>query len=397
MSQQDQQDRNLPASERKIRKAREEGQVARSRMLGHFLIVAAGLALMTAGAGKMSGWMQEILASGLRFAVADVASGAQMGERLSVAALKFLWVVLPIGVIMTFVTVGGSLASGGWNWTMKPLSPKFSKLNPITGLPRIVSKDQLMEALKACGMALLIGSIGGAYLYQKIGAFQNALSMALPAAVAELSQLLLGGLGLMLLALGVVALIDIPLQRHKLMKQLKMSHQEAKQEHKESEGNQEVKAKMRARMREAANRRMMAAVPRADLVVMNPTHYAVALKYEEGKMAAPRVVAKGADLLAMQIRDLARDHKVPVLQAPMLARALYAHAEVDREIPMALYSAVAQVLAYVYQLRAAMAGRGSMPGALPELNVPVELDPHHGKTLSDDDNDDNNNDREETA
>ena len=129
-------------------------------------------------------------------------------------------------------------------------------------------------------------------------------------------------------------------------------------------------------MRDKVKRRMMAAVPGADLVVMNPTHYAVALKYEDGKMAAPRVVAKGADLIALAIRDLAQESKVPVLQAPALARALYAHAELDREVPAALFAAVAQVLAYVYQLRAAMAGRQAMPGELPPLDVPAELDPH---------------------
>jgi flagellar biosynthetic protein FlhB len=156
-----------------------------------------------------------------------------------------------------------------------------------------------------------------------------------------------------------------------------MSHQEVKQEHKEVEGNAEVKSKIKVRMREMSRRRMMAAVPHADLVVMNPTHYAVALRYDDATMAAPRVVAKGADLLAMAIRDAANGARVPVLQAPVLARALYAHAELDREVPAALFSAVAQVLAYVYQLRAALAGRSAMPGELPELAVPPELDPHH--------------------
>jgi flagellar biosynthetic protein FlhB len=188
---------------------------------------------------------------------------------------------------------------------------------------------------------------------------------------------MLGGVGLLLIALGAFAAVDVPLQRYQLAQRLKMSHQEQKQEHKELEGNQEIKAKVKARMREMTRRRMLAAVPKADLVVMNPTHYAVALKYDEQRMGAPRVVAKGADLLAMKIRDLAKDSAVPVLQAPMLARALYAHAELDREIPAALFGAVAQVLAYVYQLRAALSGRVAMPNALPELNVPAELDPHH--------------------
>ena len=156
-----------------------------------------------------------------------------------------------------------------------------------------------------------------------------------------------------------------------------MTREEVKQEHKDAEGNVEVKGKIKARMREMVRKRMLANVPQADLVVMNPTHYAVALKYDDATMAAPRVVAKGADLLAMAIRDAANGAKVPVLQAPVLARALYAHAEIDREIPAALFAAVAQVLAYVYQLRAALAGRSAMPGDLPPLVVPAELDPHH--------------------
>ena len=157
---------------------------------------------------------------------------------------------------------------------------------------------------------------------------------------------------------------------------LKMSHQELRQEQKELEGNSEVKGKVRARMREMTKRRMIAAVPKADLVVMNPTHYAVALKYDDKTMGAPRVIAKGADLLALRIREVAGASKVPVLEAPVLARALYAHAEIDREIPAALFAAVAQVLAYVYQLRAALAGKVAMPGGLPALDVPAGLDPH---------------------
>jgi flagellar biosynthetic protein FlhB len=180
-------------------------------------------------------------------------------------------------------------------------------------------------------------------------------------------------------ALALFALVDVPLQRHLLRERLKMSVQEVKKEHKETEGNPEVKARLKSRMRELANRRMLAAVPKADLVVMNPSHFAVALKYEEGAMGAPRVVAKGADLMAFRIRDAAQGAKVPVLRAPPLARALYAHAEIDREIPAALFAAVAQVLAYVYQLRAALQGRAAMPQAMPELKVPAELDPQHGQ------------------
>ncbi|PPE68457.1 flagellar biosynthesis protein FlhB [Caldimonas thermodepolymerans] len=379
MAEQDQQDRNLPASPRKIKKAREEGQVARSRHLGHFIIVGAGVAALAVGSPWLAAWLQDLLAHELTFRAADLRSPQQMTERLAALVLKFLLVTVPLGAVIGTGVVVSNIASGGWNWTLKPLQPKFSKLNPVTGLGRLVSKEQLLEAAKASGFALVIGTVGGVYLYAQLDAFVAALGMALPAGIGQVGQTLLNGLALMLLVLAVSATVDVPLQRHLLAKRLKMSHQEAKQEHKELEGNQEVKVKMKARMREMVKRRMMAAVPRADLVVMNPTHYAVALKYDEATMAAPRVVAKGADLLALQIRDIAREHEVPVLQAPVLARALYAHAELDREIPLPLYGAVAQVLAYVYQLRAAMIGQAPMPGELPPLDVPAELDPHHGK------------------
>src|SRR5207237_2237429 len=198
---------------------------------------------------------------------------------------------------------------------------------------------------------LVLGVIGGAYLRSHLDAFSGVMAMPLPAALQQVGSTVLGGLMLLLLALAVFAAVDAPLQRHLHLTRLEMSHQEQKQEHKEVEGNTEVKAKIKVRMREMSRRRMLAAVPKADLVVMNPTHYAVALKYDEAKMAAPRVVAKGADLLAIAMRDAAKTAHVPVLQAAPLARALYAHAELDREIPAALFAAVAQVLASVYRLR----------------------------------------------
>jgi flagellar biosynthetic protein FlhB len=166
------------------------------------------------------------------------------------------------------------------------------------------------------------------------------------------------------------------MQKFLYAQRMKMSTTEVKQEHKQSEGDPQMKGKRRQRQRELAQRSSVGAVPRADLVVMNPTHYAVALQYDDASMNAPRVIAKGADLIALQIRDVAKAHDVPVLQSPMLARALYAHAEIDGEIPSALYTAVAQVLAYVYQLKAAMRGQGVMPRSVPTPEVPKELDPH---------------------
>ena len=370
------QDRTLPATQRKLQKAREDGQVARSRDFGHFMAVAACGAMLVAMAPTVSGGLKHMLMQGLQFDADAVRSNAFMGERLIALTISMMWVLVPFGAAMMAAALVSSLAIGGWNWTLKPLLPDLGKLNPITGLPGILSKDKLIDALKGSLLALVLGAIGALYFRSHLEAFSGVLAMPLPAAIEHTGQTLLGGLTLLLLALALFAAIDVPLQRFQMAQRLKMSHAEIKQENKELEGNQEIKAKVRERMREMTKKRMLAAVPKADLVVMNPTHYAVALKYDDTRMGAPRVVAKGADLLALKIRDTAQGAQVPVLEAPMLARALYAHAELDREIPAALFAAVAQVLAYVYQLRAALKGAAAMPGALPELHVPPELDPH---------------------
>ena len=377
MSDQGAQDRNLPATAKKLSKARAQGQVARSRDFGHFAAIAVGGAVLTAMAPQLTDWMQQILTQGLRFDAEMVRNTDLMEVRLRELAWRLLMVVVPFGGVMMLTAMVGCIAIGGWNWTLQPIMPNFGKLNPIQGVVGILSKDKLIDTLKGSVLALILGAIGTLYLKAHIDEFAGLLTLPLPAAVHQLTSTLMGGLILLVLALALFAGIDVPLQRYQHAERLKMSTQEVKQEHKESDGNPEIKAKIKARMREMVKRRMMAAVPTADLVVMNPTHYAVALKYDEKKMGAPRVVAKGADLLAMTIRDLAKGAQVPVLQAPVLARALYAHAQLDREIPAALFGAVAQVLAYVYQLRAALGGQGVMPAAMPELNVPAELDPHH--------------------
>lgn len=371
----DAQDRNLPASEKKIRKARSEGQVARSRDLGHLLAIGGGGALLVLALPRLADSAARLLAGGLRFDLQALSQADAMTRHLGALTWAWLAVLLPIGVVGIGLAVASALASGGWNLTFKPLAPNFGKLDPLAGLGRMLSGQHLGDLAKACLLALVLGVVGGLWLWLHLGKFHDALAMPLPAALAHTGGALLDGLTGLVVVLALFAGIDVPLQRRLLANRLKMSHQEAKQEHKEAEGNVEVKGRIKARMREMAKKRMLAAVPKADLVVMNPTHYAVALKYDEGRMAAPRVVAKGADLLALKIRDLAREHKVPVLQAPPLARALYAHTEVDHEIPARLFAAVAQVLAHVYQLRAALAGRAAMPGDLPPIDVPADLDP----------------------
>jgi flagellar biosynthetic protein FlhB len=375
MADQSSQDRNLPASERKIRKAREEGQVARSRDLAHLAVVGGGGAALLLGMPHLGDWLLRILSTGLRFDAALLARDDVLTLRLAELTWGWLQVLLAVGAVVVVLGLGAGLAVGGWNFTWKPLAPNFGKLNPVSGLGQMFSGQRLADLGKACLLSLLLFVIGGVYLWVRWGRFHDALAMPLPVALAHTGQALATGLGLLLVAIAVFAAIDVPLQRFMLMKRLRMTKEEAKQEHKETEGSPEIKGRIRQRQREMARKRMLAAVPKADLVVMNPTHFAVALKYDEAAMGAPRVVAKGADLLAFKIRDIAKEHRVPVLEAPPLARALYAHTEVDQEIPVRLFTAVAQVLAYVYQLKRALSGQGPWPADLPPIAVPPDMDP----------------------
>jgi flagellar biosynthesis protein FlhB len=373
----DSQDKQLPASERKLAKAREDGQVVRSKDLGHFLVLLAATGILVALTPTWFDAVGKLLRSGLIFDARTVAAPDMMVQRLGQWVTQALVLVVPLALGIALASVAASVAAGGWVMTFKVIAPKFSKLDPLQGIGNVFSKKQLLDALKACAMGLIIGAVGCLLLWKRWPDLVNLLALPLPAAFAAVGEAVRSVLMSLLLVVAAFALLDWPLQKYLFAEQMKMSHQEVKDEFKQQEGNVEVKNKIKQIGRERARKRMLANVPTADLVVMNPTHYAVALKYDDGTMGAPRVVAKGLDLMAFKIRDIATEHQVPVLEAPPLARALYATTEVDAEVPMALYSAVAQVLAYVYQLKAALAGKAPMPGHMPDLDVPRDLDPHH--------------------
>ncbi len=369
-------DRHLPATERKIRKAREEGQVARSRDLGHFAALAAAVLMMAAAAPWLSEQVQQIFSAGLRLDHRALAQPQVMVERLAAFAWPTLIVIGVLGSALLAAALLSGVLAGGWNFSLEACAPKWSKLDPVAGFARLFALDHLGTMLKACLLALVIGVVGALYVHQQWPRLAALLATSLPAALAQGMDLVAGGLAVLLLPLAAFAMVDVPLQRQLLLRRLRMSFEEVKKENKDVEGNVAIKAKIRARMREMANRRMIAAVPGADLVVMNPTHYAVALKYDEAKMGAPRVIAKGLDLLAMRIRDVAKESGVPVLQAPPLARALYAHSELDQEIPAQLFAAVAQVLAWVFQLRQSVGlTRAQLLATPPQPVVPDDLDP----------------------
>ena len=369
------QDRNLPASQRKLQRARSDGQIPRSRDLSHLAVLGTGAGALAVLSPLIFEHLRQALGQQLAFNHAAIMRPEDMLARIHDMVAVGLAVCLGFATLTATAAVLSALATGGWVTTLKPVMPDFSRINPLTGLRGLFSKRKLAEVAKMLLITSILTVIAWLFLSHNMESVATVTLQPSAAAIPPLGQWLLTGMGLMLLVTLVVAAIDVPLQILLHKSELKMSLQEVKDEHKETEGNPQLKSRMRAKQRELAQRGSVRAVPQADFVVMNPTHFAVAVQYDDKTMAAPRVVAKGADLLAMKIRDIAKAHAVPVLQSPRLARALYANVELDHPIPSSLYSAVAQVLAYVYRLKAHMRGDSPAPAELTEPHVPPELDP----------------------
>ena len=370
----DNQDRNLPASQRKLSQARNDGQASRSKDLSHMVVLAAGAAALWVMTPPLVQQLKQALIQQLSFNAETVLRPANMINQLQHMTAIAVIASLLFASVIACAAIASEVASGGWVVSFKPMMPDLSRLNPISGMGNLFSKQQSVNILKLMLLSTIMGWTGWYYLSNSFQEIASLMMQPSAAAVMHLVNWIVKGLSLMLLTVFAAAVIDVPLQKYFFMNKLKMSHDEVKRENKDAEGNPQVKSKLRAKQRELAQRRSISNVPKADFVVMNPTHFAVALKYDEATMAAPQVIAKGADLLAFKIREVANSHSVPVLQSPMLARALYTHAELDQTIPSSLYAAVAQVLAYVYRLKAAMRGQGPMPQQ-PDPHVPPELDP----------------------
>ena len=369
------QDKQLPASERRLNKAREDGQVTRSRDLSHLAVLGTGGLAMMALAPLMFGQLKLYLSRQLSFDARTITQPSEMLHRLQDMVSIGLLGAAVFGLIVAAAAMLSTVAAGGWVASLKPVMPDFSRANPLTGFGRLFTKDRLSDVLKMVVLTVVLLALGTVYLSSSLGALAMLVLQPSTAALQYVPDWMVRGMGLMMLVILLLAMVDVPLQNFLHKSRLKMSHQEVKQEHKESDGNPQLKSKQRQRQREAAQGNSIAAVPEADFVLMNPSHFAVAIRYDEASMRAPQVVSKGADLLAMRIRDLAKQNAIPVLQSPMLARALYANAELDQDIPASLYTAVAQVMVYIYRLKAALRGDGPMPGEPPLPFVPPELDP----------------------
>lgn len=380
-----------PASAKRLDDARKEGDVPRSRELATFtVLMTAGLGLWLTGS-SLAGQLNRTMVSGLSFDREQVFNSNVLILRVTSDIGQVMLACLPLALAVMFMAVASPLLIGGFNFTSKAFTPNFGKLNPIKGLSNLFSTNALVELLKAIAKTIVVGTVAWLVVKSQYDAVMALALEPLRAGMDHMLDLIASAFLFIVGGLGIVAAIDAPYQMWHYANKLKMTRQEMVQESKESDGNPQIKAKIRQLQRQMAQRRMMADVPTADVVVTNPTHYAVALKYTDGQGGAPRVVAKGSDEVAARIRELAKENNVALLEAPALARALHKHSDIGDEIPEALYAAVAEVLAYVFQLRAYSKGTGKYPDRPTRLAVPPELDPHNPASQKKPGATDNNN------
>lgn len=363
-----------PASSRRLEKAREEGQVPRSREIGAFLIL-----LVSASAFWFVGpWMMQrttaIVRRGLTLEAPMARDPQFMLLRLADLSFDALLSFAPLLLALVIAALASPFVLGSWNFSAKAIVPDLTRLDPLKGLARLISWSGLVELVKAVAKALLVGGVALWVLWKQRYDMFALFGQSVEAGLASAGHMVSYSFLMIVMTMLLIVAIDVPFQLWQYHDKLKMSKEEVKQEGKEMEGNPEVKGRIRQLQREAARKRMMGAVPTADVIVTNPTHFAVALAYKSG-MGAPKVLAKGMGDIALKIREIGAQHGVPMLEAPPLARALYRHAELDREIPATLYAAVAEVLAYVFQLNNWRQVGGNYPMPPRSIAVPAELVP----------------------
>ena len=365
------QERTERATPRRQQQAREKGQVARSRELNTVALVLAGSGgLLVLGGGVFEA-LGGVMRASFQFDRLQLADPLRIPGALVAAAQAALTALAPFLALLVGAALLSSIVLGGINFSAEAVGPQWSRISPLKGMQRLFSAQSLMELVKALAKFMVVGTIAVWWLWKSLGDFMMLGELPIESGLAQAGQLI--GWSFLMVSLGtiLIAAVDVPFQLWNHAQQLRMTKQEVRDEIKETEGKPEVKQQLRRMQQEMARRRMMQEVPKADVIVTNPQHFAVALRYEAGRMRAPKVVAKGADLIAARIREIAQEHRVPLFQAPPLARALFHSTELNQEIPEGLYLAVAQVLAYVFQLREARPGAAPTPPG--DLPIPPEL------------------------
>lgn len=373
MSEDTGQEKTEEPTPKKLRESREKGQVPRSKELNSMmLLMGSGAGFLLMGGTLLSG-IRDLLKNGLSIKNAQELDNAGLMEIFGDTLMQSLMLVAPILLLITIIVLMTPLGVGGWSFSMKSISPKWEKLDPIAGIGRIFALKGLMELSKVLAKFALVSGISAAILWSMMDELLGLGSEPLEAAILHVTKLCGWSFMAFSSVLILVTAVDVPFQIWQHTKQLKMTKQEIKDENKETDGRPEVKGRIRALQHEISQRRMMEAVPTADVIITNPTHYAVALKYDQSDTKAPVVVAKGADLIAANIRGIGELNNVAIVSAPPLARALFASTEIDQEIPAGLYVAVATILTYVYQLQTTQANGDVPPDTPDDLPIPDEL------------------------
>jgi len=367
------QERTEDPTEKRKQQAREKGQVARSKEMGTaFVLVSSAVAFM---------WFGESLFNGLRTVfkqlfILDRQQAFDTTKMFEAFATAFSAIIWPLAIIFAFIlvfTFFGNSWLGGINFSWQAMAPKFSRMSPLNGFKRMFGVQALVELVKGLAKFLVVAVSAFLLLAWQ---YDNILQISMgqmPNMMANALDILMWMFLLLCCSIFLIVVIDAPFQLWKHQKDLRMTKQEVKDEHKDSEGSPEVKGRIRRLQMEMANRRMMQEVPKADVVVTNPTHYAVALKYEDNGARAPVVLAKGSDETAAKIREIALEYDIPLVQSPALARSIYHTTELEQEIPQGLFVAVAQVLAYVYQLKMHKKGKAKRPNK-PASDLPIPDD-----------------------
>lgn len=368
MAENDAQEKTEQATPKRLEEARRKGQIPRSRDLSTAAVTLVGGAALYMLGGQITGQMAEMMRRSLSLSRDEATDSAFLLPSLSHAAADGLWMSAPVLGAITLAAIIAPLALGGWSFAAQAMAPQFSRMNPIEGIKRMFTMRSVIELTKAMAKFGIVAVVAAIVLWNDASTLMALGREPLEQAIGHAVQLT--GKAFLTISAGllIIAGFDVPYQLWQYAKQMRMSREEIRQEYKESEGSPEIKGRIRQMQQQLARQRMMQEVPKADVVVVNPTHFAVALKYDEKRMRAPIVVAKGVDVIAAKIREVAGEHAVPIFEAPPLARVLYRNVEIGEEVPSGLYVAVAQILSYVFQLRVAKRA-GQQPPPKPDVSV----------------------------
>nr|WP_086941100.1 flagellar biosynthesis protein FlhB [Thaumasiovibrio occultus] len=361
MADSDGQERTEAPTPKRQQEARDKGQIARSKELATVTMLVVGALAMMAFGDTLAGALLKFMARMFTLTREEIFDFNALLTLCVSAVSLIIWPLLIILLVLFFAGIVGSIGLGGISWSMGAASPKFNKLNPLSGLKRMIGMQSLMELVKSILKVILVGGVAFWMIKSSLPDLFEINREVFPQNLFHALDVLLNFVLVICCSLLLVVAIDVPYQMWQHNEQLKMTKQEIKDEYKETEGKPEVKGRIRMLQREAAQRRMMAEVPTADVIITNPEHFSVALRYDPKLDGAPVVVAKGVDHMAMKIREVANEHKIDIVPAPPLARALYHTTELEQQIPDGLFAAVAQVLAYVFQLKEHRKGRGRRP------------------------------------